>query len=48
MELGELYSEMEQKTDSEKMLNESLKLYQDLNIVDRARKIESMLTMPTV
>ena len=48
MELGELYGEMELKTDSEKMLNESLKQYQDLNIVDRARKIESMLTMPTV
>ena len=48
MELGELYGEMEMKEDREKMLNESLKQYNELNIIDCARKVESLLSMPIV
>ena len=48
MELGQLYGEMELKTERDEMLNQSLKQYQDLNIVDRAKKVESLLSMPIV
>lgn len=48
MELGELYGEMEMKEDREKMLNESLKQYNELNIIDCARRVESLLSMPIV
>ncbi len=48
MELGELYDKMEMKQEKIKMLNESLKEYQQLNIADRVKKIEEMLFAPTV
>lgn len=48
MELGQLYGEMELKTERDEMLNQSLKQYQDLNIIDRAKKVESLLSMPIV
>jgi tetratricopeptide (TPR) repeat protein len=47
-ELGELYGDMELKAEKERMLNESLNQYRELNIVDAAKKVESMLSMPSV
>lgn len=48
MELADLYGEMDRKTDKEKLLNESLKYYQDMQIPDRVKKVEEMLSMPAV
>jgi len=48
MELGELYGEMDLKFEKEKMLNESLSDYKEMNAADRVRKVEEMLSAPTV
>lgn len=48
MELGELYGEMDLRSDKEKMLRESLKDYQDLNVPDRVKRVEELLSTPTV
>lgn len=48
MELGELYGEMDLSSDKEKMLKESLREYQKLNVADRVKRVEEMLSAPTV
>jgi tetratricopeptide (TPR) repeat protein len=48
MELGELYSEMNQVDKKEEMLKESLREYQRLNIIDQVKRIEEMLEAPSV
>ena len=48
MELGELYGEMNLISNKEKILKESLKEYQQINILNRVRRIEKMLETPSV
>ncbi len=48
MELGDLYGQMELTSDKENMLRESLSEYRKLDITDRVKQVEEMLSSPTV
>lgn len=48
MELGELYGVMDLRNDKEKFLRESLREYQELNISNKIKKVEEMLSAPTI
>jgi len=48
MELGKLYGEMDLRSKKEEILRESLREYQALNVADKVRKIEEMLSAPMV
>lgn len=48
LELADLYGDMNRTSEKERLLNESLREFQDLNITDRVKKIEDMLTAASV